>query len=264
MNPRNHIRSLHLEIQTLNPAEADIRFHVAVDGAADRPALKGRLVGPRCAYASTVEVAYPLRETPAAEPNRLSMRAVIPEPNLWEPACPFLYEATVELFEHTKRLDSITMTVGLRTIGVSANSFVLNGRGFVPQPMEPAHPTESELAHARERFNTVVLPIRDDARPLWHACDQIGLGVLGRVESQAALQLFDDHPCLLALIVDDDKKLATARADLLRAHVPIGLQIRNDMASGDPPDAHFVVIPPHSSQHFQKWGMPVIELGPNL
>jgi len=247
-----------MEIRTLNPTEADVRFHVAVDRQDDRLGVQGRLVGPRCAYASTIEVAYPLGDAPPGEPNRLSTRTFIPEPNLWEPACPFLYEATFELFEDRSRIEVMPMTVGLRTIAISGRSFVLNGKKFEPKAIEAAHPTESALAQARQQFNTVVLPVSDDARPLWHACDRMGLAVIGRIESQWAPEFLANHPCLLAWIVDDGKRLIADRADLLSAHVPIGLQIRNDTTG--PPDADFVVVPPYASQQFQKWGLPMMEL----
>jgi hypothetical protein len=263
MNPKNRIRSLHMEIRTLNPAEADVLFQVTVDRPNDRLGVKGRLAGPRCRYASTVEVAYPLKDAPPGEPNRLSTRAIIPEPNLWEPACPFLYEVTVELFEDRNRIDAMTLTVGLRTIAVSGNSFVLNGKQFKPKAREVVHTNEVELVRAREQFNTVVLPVSDDARPLWHACDRIGLGVIGRIDNESQSQLFANHACLLAWIVDDDERLATDRADLRKAHVPIGLPVRNDIAAARLPLADFVIVPPPASQHVQKWGMPVIELTPS-
>src|SRR5262249_40838844 len=155
-------------------------FHVVVDRRDEGLGLNGRLVGPRCLYASTVEVAYPFRDEPRGEPNRLSTRAIIPEPNPWEPACPFLYEAILELFENRTRIDVTTLPLGLRTVAVSGSSFVINGKRFEPKATEVVHAVESDLAQARKHFNTVVLPVSYNAQPLWYACDQIGLGVFGR------------------------------------------------------------------------------------
>jgi hypothetical protein len=262
MSPKNRIGSLRMEIRTLNPAEADVRFHVAVDRPDDRLGLKGRLVGPRCAYASTVEVAYPLSEAAPGGPNRLSTKVVIPEPNLWEPACPFLYEVTLELFRDQSRIDAITLIVGLRTVAVSGRSFVLNGKRFELKVMEAVHATESDLAPARKQFNTVVLPVSHDARPLWHACDQIGLAVLGRVKSQAAPELFANHACLVGWLIDADNGFETDSTDLRIAHVPIGFRFGNDAPAAKPSDADFVIVAPDANEHFQKWGMPVIELTP--
>src|SRR5262245_21059849 len=104
MNSSNRIRSVQMRIRRLDPAEAEVQFHVVVDRRDEGLGLNGRLVGPRCLYASTVEVAYPFRDEPRGEPNRLSTRAIIPEPNPWEPACPFLYEAILELFENRTRI----------------------------------------------------------------------------------------------------------------------------------------------------------------
>jgi hypothetical protein len=253
-----------MEIRTLNPAEANVQFHVTVDHPNNRLGVKGRLVGPRCAYASTVEVAYPLKDAPPSEPGRLSTRVIIPEPNLWEPACPFLYEATLELFLDRSRIDVRTMIVGLRTITIRGSSFFLNGKRFELKTMEAVHLAESGLAQARKQFNTVVLPVSLDVRPLWHACDHMGLGVLGLVlhQSQSVPEHFADHACLLGWLVDD-KRLATDRADLQKACVPLGLQIPNDSAYTNPLATDFVVVPGRASEQLQKWGMPVIELTPN-
>jgi hypothetical protein len=254
-----------MEIRHLNPAEADLRFHVAVDGSDSGLAVKGRLVGPRCVYASTVEVAYPLTDAPAGEPTQLTKRAIVPEPNLWEPACPFLYEATLELFGDCTCIDVIALTLGLRTIAISGGSFLLNGKRFEPKAAEIPHLKEPDLVQARRQFNTVVLPVSDKAWPLWHACDRIGLAVFGRVanESQSTQRHFANHPCLMAWLVDDHNLLATAGAALLSAHVPTGLQIRSERPSLNRPEADFVVVSGCASQSFQEWRMPIVDLTPS-
>jgi Glycosyl hydrolases family 2 len=261
MNATNRIRSLQMEIRKLDPAEADVRFQLAADRSDAGLSVRGRLVGPRCAYASTVEVAYPLRDAPLDEPNRLNARAIVPEPNLWEPACPFLYEATVELLEDRNSIDAITMTLGLRTIAISGKSFVLNGKRFEPKAIAAVHPTEADLVQARKQFNAIVLPVSEDARPLWHLCDQVGLGVFGCIanESRSAPELAN-HACLLGWIVDEQKSLASAGDELASARVPVGLQIRNDSAHACPPGANFVMVPGRASEQVQKWGIPVIEI----
>src|SRR5262249_10296749 len=96
----NRIQEIIVHNHSLDPAEAEVRVTVVPEEADPRCEVRGRLMGPRCAYASTVEVAYPLRPLArgAAETSGLTMRAVIPEASLWEPACPFLYQGPVELW----------------------------------------------------------------------------------------------------------------------------------------------------------------------
>lgn len=264
MNASHRIRSVHMEIGRLSPAEADVRFEVTVDRPDKRLDTKGRLVGPRCVYASTVEVAYPLRDSPAGESNRLSKGVIIPEPNLWEPACPFLYEGTIELLENQSPIDVITMTVGLRTIAISGRSFLLNGRRFEPKAIEIAQVTEADLAEARNESYTVVLPVAEDARPFWQACDRIGVGVFGRLprHSMPAREHFANHPCLLGWIADEAPKLANEGAEVLPHYVPIGLEVGNDRASANRPDVDFVIVPRYTSAQFEELGRPVVELTP--
>src|SRR4051794_3725548 len=97
-----------LEIWThaLTPAAGEVRVRVAADAAAE---VRGRLTGPRCRFASTVEVAYPLRPVSGEDGT---FRAIIPEPSLWEPECPFLYTAVVELWREGQPIERRTLTYG--------------------------------------------------------------------------------------------------------------------------------------------------------
>jgi len=88
----NRIRAVRLVDQRLNPAEAEIWVAIQPEQSSNHIELRGRLMGPRCPYASTVEIAYPLRPFPATVgvPAGFQARVLIPEPSLWEPQTPFL------------------------------------------------------------------------------------------------------------------------------------------------------------------------------
>src|SRR4051812_27257434 len=98
---RNQIRVITVFPQLHDPAEPEVWITVTPAFQTPTTDVRGRLMGPRCHYASTVEVAYPLR--PFARPPEglpaLARRVVIPEASLWEPQCPFLYQGPVELWE---------------------------------------------------------------------------------------------------------------------------------------------------------------------
>jgi hypothetical protein len=104
------IRSVTAEPVRVTPAEAVVVVRVELDGPPAGADLRGKLVGPRRPGATTVEVAYPLRPADGDPPT---LRAVIPEPNLWTPAAPFRYDGTVELWRGGAKLDAKPFTVHL-------------------------------------------------------------------------------------------------------------------------------------------------------
>jgi hypothetical protein len=106
---------LTIEIVQLSAAIAEV--HVHVDFANDVPTecrLRGRVTGPRCPGTETIEIAYPLRELPAANARRRSARLVIPEPNLWDTVTPFTYGGTVEVWREDEKVAELPLEIGLR------------------------------------------------------------------------------------------------------------------------------------------------------
>jgi hypothetical protein len=103
----NRIVDLDVRTHRLSPTEAEVLVVVTAERTTPETTVRGRFVGPKCALSSTVEVAYPLRPLPhnVAEMPQLSARVVIPEPSLWEPECPFVYDGAVELWQDGQRCD---------------------------------------------------------------------------------------------------------------------------------------------------------------
>ena len=99
----NRIRQIVVRDHRLDPAEAEVWITVVPEELTETTRVAGRLMGPRCPYSATVEVAYPLRtwkrEDEEADAKSLTMRVVIPEASLWEPESPFLYQGPVELWQ---------------------------------------------------------------------------------------------------------------------------------------------------------------------
>jgi len=113
----NRIRNTTVQVSRLSPAEAEVLVTVEVDTVTATTELRGKVVGPRCPGAATVEVAYPLRALPSSadEPSNLvAARALIPEPNLWTPVTPFSYEAKVELWQDGSCCDTAFLSVALK------------------------------------------------------------------------------------------------------------------------------------------------------
>src|SRR5437016_5802579 len=108
---------LHVELSdySLIPAEADVRITVVPRIQITATEVRGRLMGPRCRFASTVEVAYHFRPLliPTSQPA-LTVRAIIPEANFWEPQTPHLYSGPLELWQDGHLCDAIQVRHGLR------------------------------------------------------------------------------------------------------------------------------------------------------
>jgi hypothetical protein len=89
------IVAVRMEPVRCTQAAAEILFHVELSGPAGGCEVRGRAVGPRCKGISTVEVAYPFAVAEARD-NVVSLRCVIPEPNLWTREAPFGYATSIE------------------------------------------------------------------------------------------------------------------------------------------------------------------------
>jgi hypothetical protein len=90
------IVSLDFEIIRATPAVTEFLVHVEVDTPVMGYEVVGRALGPRCPGVSTVEVAYPMTTSKMSAAS-VSLRCVIPEPNMWTSETPFAYSVTVDL-----------------------------------------------------------------------------------------------------------------------------------------------------------------------
>lgn len=97
-------RILEVEVRThrLLPQEAELWVIVRTESRGPTTELRGRFVGPKSTRHSTIEVAYAIRPFPRqpAELTDLAGRVLIPEPSLWEPELPFVYDGVIELWEN--------------------------------------------------------------------------------------------------------------------------------------------------------------------
>lgn len=163
----------------LDPVETELRIHVKTEHLDAGTEIRGRLRGPHCAYASTVEIAFPVRELGRA--GHFELRAVIPEPSLWDPESPFLYEGTLELWEGGAACDRITFRHGIRRVQLTSRGLRFNGKPFGLRG-KCVEPTLSEV-EARTLhdagYNTLLTKVSETGLGLWELADRIGFCVLG-------------------------------------------------------------------------------------
>lgn len=114
------------QIVRLSPALAELRVTVEVENAPADADVRGKLHGPVCPGSETIQVAYPLRHIRADD--RFTLRAMIPEPNLWSEDRPFEYQGIVELLSNGQRRDSHTFVVKFR---FAASSRTADGESHV-------------------------------------------------------------------------------------------------------------------------------------
>src|SRR5688500_9271975 len=97
----NRILDAYVATHRADPADAELRVVVRTERITPTTEIKGRLMGPQSAFASTVEIAYPFREL--ARSDHILLRVLIPEPSWWTPSTPLLYEGPLELWQDIGR-----------------------------------------------------------------------------------------------------------------------------------------------------------------
>jgi hypothetical protein len=190
----------------LTPTEAELAVEVTYSPAPPACELHGRLMGPTCAYSSTVEVAYPIRKCHARgdDPRKLIGRIVIPEPSWWDPESPFLYTAVVELWADGGKVDATRFSCGLRTAKFTPHGLWWNGRSLDLQTRATPRRAESEWAHARaEGVSAVDVPAAV-AAAAWDYGDRIGLLI---VTDQPVRVDTVRHPSALGWTSDGEVRL---------------------------------------------------------
>lgn len=186
--------SIRKHIVRLTQAEAELRFLVSLSGAADDLQVRGRLMGPRCPYAATVEVAYPLRELerdrdPAGSTGIL-LRTVIPEPSMWDPESPFLYAGPLGVWRGDKLLEQQIQQVGFIGWGLGTRGLRVNGKYLDLQATVVKELNAETAPLLREQhFNCVVVDVSEASCSTWDMADRFGFFVLGRISQAEAWSL---------------------------------------------------------------------------
>lgn len=244
------IREIIVRNHIVTPAEAEIRVDVVAEDMTAATEIRSRLVGPRCLYASTVEVAYPFLEVkrPTPEGAGLGKRVVIPEPSLWEPTCPFLYQGRIELWQDGQLQEQRQFTHGLRTLQLGTSGLRVNGNMLPIRVMDPGgdaaltHSLTTNAATWREAgYNTLLTPVAPGTTELWELADRLGFFVLGMVRdidaSPHLVKALSRHPAALGWVVPAQTRIPT---DAVRGTL-WGVEIDVDEEAPPPEGAHFLL-----------------------
>lgn len=207
----NRIREVHVSNPLLDPATTHVWIAVYPDELTSTTQVRGRLMGPRCVYATTVEVAYPLREISREYATtgtpRITVRVVIPEASFWDPESPFLYEGPLELWQGGQCCEQRLLRHGLRQLTLGPRGLRWNGRPLMVRGVARSTCSEAEARLLRQvGYNTLLVDVRPETAGVWDAADRLGFLVLGRIEmadpdQRQQVQALAAHPCCLGWLL---------------------------------------------------------------
>jgi hypothetical protein len=118
-----------------NNAAARVYARLEKSGLPQGCALTGRVVGPSCAYSSTLSATVPFTTKRSVgmpdDAAPLVAEAIVPDPCFWSPELPFLYQAEIELHCGRELLAAADRTFGIRPLGTHKRRIVWEGRPWV-------------------------------------------------------------------------------------------------------------------------------------
>ena len=247
----NRILQVQVRDHSLDPAQAEVWIGVIAKSVTPTTELRGRLTGPRCVHAATVEIAYPflpLVRRPEGTAD-LTVRVVVPEPSLWEPVCPFLYEGTVELWENGHRCDQAAFRHGLRRVALGPRGLRINGGPL--------------FLNGR---NLMLVSLETAPDSLWDRADWQGSFVLGRLKDarDATLQraaALAAHPSCLGWLLCGRRESWDERA-IRRLHGRglIGVEWDAPPSEPWPPGVDFVACSSDLAAGSHRLGLPALLL----
>jgi len=245
----NQIHEIVVRDHRLDPVESEVWITVIPEELSETTRVGGRLMGPRCLYSSTVEVAYPLRpwkqQDEENDAKSLTLRVVIPEASLWEPESPFLYQGPVELWQNEELCERVPLSHGLRVLTLGPRGIRVNGRQFTIEGVRGDRFTEDELVRLRQAgCNLLLTSVTAQTLPLWEAADSLGFLMLGGIVDRETWELagtLRQHPSCLGWVITPElmnhEILQAVRFSPLsfgRGHL-VGCEI-NPLALGPLPD----------------------------
>ena len=204
----NRITRVEVRNRSLTPAEAEVWVTVHAETVTPTTEVRGRLMGPSCPYSSTVEVAYPQRPLarPAEDAPPLTMRVVIPEPSLWEPESPFLYQGPVELWQDGERQDRATVRHGLCSSSLTPRGLRWNGKPLPLRGRAVRGLTDDDaLSLRRAGFNLLLAPLGEPGA--WEVADRLGFLVIGEAvslddDAVSRMRRLAGHPSALGYLYE--------------------------------------------------------------
>jgi len=218
---KNRIHRIQVQNRSLNPVSAEVWITVLPEHHTPTTEVRGRLMGPRCPYSSTIEVAYPLRPLPTNQKqpdlSGLTVRAIIPEGSLWEPQCPFLYQGPVELWQDGQRCDQVILSHGLRSLQRNERGLRLNGRPLTLHGRKTTVCSDQEATQWHQAgYNLLIAPVAASSLGVWEQADRFGFLVLGQLgedtDETRLIEILRSHASCLGWLSVECRALSVEEA----------------------------------------------------
>jgi hypothetical protein len=283
----NSIKSIRLHENRLEPAESELFLSVQPDEVTSNTQVVGRLIGPRCLYSTTVEVAYPMREANRSYASidipRIIVRIIIPEASFWDPQSPFIYEGPLELWEKGNCVDRLQLQHGLRILRLGPRGLRLNDKLVSICGMaRTGISTEEATVLRQSHCNTLLAPVTDEQADMWDGADLNGFLMIGRISSVADLEIAAElmaggpsrklpHPSTLGWLISEEvfeEKLAqvlgptmfSGLAGISRADAIVGVELIGKRSLSLPEGVSFVACKEELVSSFAHLGLPILIL----
>jgi hypothetical protein len=264
----NCIRRVVIENKAITPHAAEIWVTVFPEQITPTTEVRGRLMGPTCTFASTVEVAYPLRplpkgqDAPAFDAPSITMAISIPEPSLWDPVSPFLYHGQVELWEDGRRRSRMNVRHGLKSSRLTPCGVVWNGSALTVRGHSLTSVDDVDVLKLRTMgFNLLSAPKTLPSEVLWDLADRFGFLMLGWLppNTQAVPTTFLAYPCHLGWVADANGLMAVGHVQPHTANF-VGVELASRPTKPLPRGIDFIVCPATLAADLNDLGLPIISL----
>ena len=189
-----------------NNAEARIYARLQSDAAPAGAKLAGRVVGPQCAYASTLSATIRMnpKRTQAEAGADLVAEAIVPDPCFWSPELPFLYRVEIELRQGGELLASATHALGIRPLGARGRNLLLEGKPWVIRGVEQSALPPAELSQWRAADTAMI--VEAPSEELCAEASRLGAWLLARIDGDAIhlateLRRLAHWPCVSTVVI---------------------------------------------------------------
>jgi hypothetical protein len=260
--------SIRKHLVRLTQAEAEIRFLVSTSAGGADLHIRGRLMGPRCPYSSTIEVAYPLKEIErSVNPTggtSILLRTVIPDPSMWDPQSPFLYSGPLGIWQADQALEQNTVQIGFVGWGLGTRGLRVNGKFLNLQAAAIDELDVSSCGRLREKgVNCLVVDVAQVSGSVWDLADRYGFFVFGRLRTAAGwdrARMLEGRPSTLGWILNESAlsgyKPRGIEGTTYTGSAPlIGLEV-GQLAPAAPAGISFLVAGPDAASQSEKGGLP--------
>jgi hypothetical protein len=205
----NQLNWVHVKRLSVSTEEVEVWLQVHAQKITSGTEVRGRIVGPRCLYAKTVESVAPLRSVVgrSGDQAELIARTSFAAPGFWEPRNPLLYRVVVELWQDEQRCGVSGFDLGFRTIEMLPNSVSVNQKPLSLQGMSHLPQSPEDASVRRQAGYNLVLAGKGQWN-WWVRANPMGFLLLERAALSTLtpqyISLVSQQPCFFGFVLDKE------------------------------------------------------------